>query len=763
MIIIRIVFTFILLGFIGNNVHCQKVGLVLSGGGAKGLAHIGVIRALEENSIPVDYITGTSMGAIIGALYASGYSPEEMEAIIYTDDFLSWSTGTIPDEYNYYYKNRYTNASLISFQFSRMDSVTAPVFPTNIIPTHSMDLGLLELFAQSSAASMYDFDNLMVPFRCIASDVHANKAVILRKGELSSAVRSSMTYPFYFDPIEIDGVLLFDGGIHNNFPFDIMKDDFEPEVMIGSKVSANAPPPTRDNIRSQIENMMTAQTDYDIESAGGILIDSDLKDVGVLDFHLAKEIIRIGYETTIKNLPEIREKINRRVSLDVVNSARKEFKDDLPPMIFQNIYVTGTSRYQIDYVINSIRQQEDYFTIERLRAEYFKLASDDKISSIYPRALYNSHTGIFDLHLEIESENRIETQLGGNISSTSINQGFAGIEYKFLGRNAYNLQGNIYFGRLYSSVMARGIIEYPGSLPIFGDIGFTLNRWDYFTSRNDPFFEDVRPSYLIQYDGNFKISLGAPVTVNSIAKAGYSMGRISDRYYQTTSFLKSDTTDKTDYNVNSINFMYERNTFNYLQYPTRGRKSHINMQLIRGVERFTPGSTSNLLTHKSNEHYYLLMEASSSWYFRINNRLTLGIAGEIVASTQEFFSNYTSTLLNTPAFQPFPHSYTLFLENYRAPQYAGAGIVPIVKMNDQLHLRFEAYIFQPYKKIGRDELLRAKYLERFGHNYFLGSAGIIYHTPIGPASLNLNYYEKRGQKFFLLFNFGYILFNDKTL
>jgi NTE family protein len=759
-----IVFKFLVFAILCNNgVYGQEVGLVLSGGGAKGLAHIGVIRALEENNIPIDFITGTSMGAIIGALYASGYSTTEIEAIIYTRDFLSWSTGQIPDDYYQYYKNRFPNSGMLSFQFSKLDSITVPVFPTNIVPTHLMDLGLLELFAQSSAYALYDFNNLFVPFRCIASDVHSNKSVTLMDGELSSAVRASMTYPFFFNPIELNGVLLFDGGIHNNFPFDVMMSDFEPDIMIGSKVSSNAPPPTSNNLRLQIENMITGQTDYDIEKVGGILIESDIDNVGILDFQDARRIIQAGYETTMENIDRIKDRIERRVPSEEVEERRRLFKNDLPPMIFQNIYVTGSNKYQIDYVINSIRQSEEYFTLERLRTEYYKLVSDDKITSIYPRAIYNINTGIFDLFLELTSETRYETQIGGNISSSSINQGFFGVEYKFLGRNSYNLEGNLYFGRLYSSVLARGKIEYPGAVPIYGDITLTLNRWDFFTSNNDPFFEDVRPSYLIKYDGNLKINAGAPVGTNGLGQIGYTIGRVSDRYYQTENFLKSDTTDRTDFDLNSISFSWERMNFNFKQYPTRGRNAFTNFQFVRGVERFLPGSASLQTEKKVNDHYFFLFDAGYTKYFRINNRISLGLKGEITLSTQEFFSNYTSTLLNSPAFQPIPHSHTMFLESYRAHNFAGAGIIPVIRIRDAFHFRIEAYIFQPYEMIGADNLNLPFYYEKFKHRKFIGSGGFVYQTRVGPASLSVNYYDKTGQKFYVMFNFGYIMFNQKAL
>ncbi len=760
----KIIFNFLVIALLSNTyVYCQEVGLVLSGGGAKGLAHIGVIRALEENSIPIDYVTGTSMGAIIGALYASGYSTSEIEAIIYTPEFLSWSTGQIPDDYYQYYKDRFPDSGMLSFQFSKLDSITVPVFPTNIVPTHLMDLGLLELFAQSSAYALYDFNNLFVPFRCIASDVHANKAVILSDGELSSAVRASMTYPFFFNPIEINGVLLFDGGIHNNFPFDVMMNDFQPGIMIGSKVSSNAPPPTPNNIRLQIENMISGQTDYDIEKVGGILIESDIQNVGVLDFQDASRIIQAGYETTMNNMDHIKEKISRRISAEEVQEKRRLFRNDLPPMIFQNIYVAGSNKYQIDYVINTIRQREEYFDLERLRTEYYKLVSDDKITSIYPRAIYNINTGIFDLYLELTSETRYEMQIGGNISSSSINQGFFGAEYKFLGRNSYNIEGNLYFGRLYSSVLARGKIEYPGAVPVFGDISLTLNRWDFFTSSNDPFFEDVRPSYLIKYDGNLKINAGAPVGMNGLGQVGYTIGRVSDRYYQIENFLKSDTTDRTDFDLNSISFLLEMMNFNFKQYPSRGRNAFAKLQFVRGIERFSPGSTSLLKNSLRNDHYFFLFDAGYTKYFRINSRISLGLKSEVTLSTQDFFSNYTSTVLNSPAFQPFPHSQTLFLENYRAHNFAGVGIIPVIMLRNQLQLRFEAYMFQPYEMIGSDNRNLPFYHEKFKHRKFIGSGGFVYQTRVGPASISVNYYDKAGQKFYVMFNFGYIMFNQKAI
>jgi len=151
----------------------QKVAVVLSGGGAKGVTHIGVLKALEESGIPIDYIAGTSMGAIIGGLYASGYSPDQMLQIINTDEFTNWITGKLDPKYTYFFRQGQPDPSWISFKF-KYDSILQTKLPTNLISPIRMDFAFLELFSEASAVASQDFDKLMVPFRCVAADIGNN-------------------------------------------------------------------------------------------------------------------------------------------------------------------------------------------------------------------------------------------------------------------------------------------------------------------------------------------------------------------------------------------------------------------------------------------------------------------------------------------------------------------------------------------------------------------------------------------------------------
>lgn len=742
--------------------NAQTVGLVLSGGGAKGIAHISVIKALEENGIPIDYVAGTSMGAIVGGLYASGYSPEEMVEILRSTDFRYWSTGEIPSRYYYYYKKRYQNPAMLNLRFFRQDSVTRYRPPVSLVPPHSMDLGLLELFASAGGYAENDFNKLFVPFRCVASDVFEERAVVFRKGELPSAIRASMTYPFYFQPIEIDDVLYFDGGIYNNFPFDVMKEDFQPDIIIGVKVSGRKERPAEDNIIAQLESMVLGHTDYDLPADLGILIDINLDDISVMDFHRYPEIISRSERVISGYIDSIRLRIPRRVEYEDICERRKAFRNSLPELNFNHIVVKGLNERQVEYVIKSIKYDQTVFSVDQLRSQYYQLVADDKIARIYPRAIYNARNGNFDLLLDIKSSSLFETYIGGNISSGAINQGFAGIDYKYLNQHSYNLEANVYFGRLYSSVMLRGRTEIPGRVPFFIDVSGILSRLDYFSSNSELFFEDVRPSYLIQNERNYRLTAGFPVSVNRFVKFGYSAGQSRDEYYQVKQFNKSDTTDVTIFNLNVFFLGSERKTTNFIQYPTKGIRYAFRSAYILGNEKFNAGSTSLIKEKSEKNHSWFELGIKYEQYLPVNKRLALGFNIEAVHTNKQFLSNYTSTMLDAPVFEPTPHSNTLFLENYRAHSFAAAGIKPIILLNDKIHWRNELYAFLPYRKIlknGADNT--AYYGERLREINFMASTAIVAHTLFGPVSLSLNYYDKEDRKFYLLFNFGYILFNQR--
>jgi NTE family protein len=749
-------------------VNAQSVGLVLSGGGAKGLAHIGVIRALEENNIPIDYIAGTSIGAIIGSLYAMGFTPNQMDSVFRSKEFNEWYKGNINEKYTFYYKRYDDKPDMINLSLTQEDSTISLVLPTNLVATQPMDLAFLKIFTRYSAAANYDFDKLFVPFRCMATDVYNNKAVMLKEGDLGLAVRASMTFPLYFRPISIDGNLLFDGGIVNNFPQDIMKQEFKPDIIIGSKVASITEKPEEDQLMQQIENMiMAVNTVYDITPEDGILIANDFQDVSLLDFHKLDYLQKIGYESTIQLMDSIKKRIPRRADKDSLTNARNKYQRNLPELLIDNIYIEGVNTSQKSYIRRSMKQNKKILTYEQFEEAYYRLIADRHIESAMPVAKYNSETQYFDLYLNVKEEKPYQALLGANISSTSANQGFLGVEYKKLHRNAYYFQGNVHFGRLYTSFQGLSRIDIPSKIPFYFQTSITNNRWDFFKSNPRLLFVDQTPSYLIQNENNIRMDFGFPVGNTSKFEFGGAYSRMSDEYYQTNNFLQTDTADITKFDLLTAHFRYERKTLDKKIYPVKGIFNLIDLRYIRGKENHKPGTTSAQENPYGNQHSYFILKLGQDRYHTINSHYTIGTSFDGTVSNKLFYRNYISTLLSANAFTPTPHSEMLFLKNFRANSYTAFGLKNIITFTNSIHLRLEAYAFIPFWEIDFKEtepqVFTPYYQEDIANIHFTGNANLVYQSPIGPVSFSINYYDEERYQWFFLFHFGYILFNERGI
>jgi len=756
---------FLIIIFASSSLTAQSVGLVLSGGGAKGIAHIGVIRVLEENNIPIDYISGTSIGAIVGGLYAAGFTPDEMEELFRSDDFYFWSTGRIQEEYRYYFNQPEPDPSWIELRVEKQEDKLKLLPPASIIPEEQMDFAFMELFASTNAACKNNFDSLMVPFFCIATDAYNNKPVVLRKGDLGEAIRASMTVPLYFKPIKINDTLLFDGGIVNNFPHEFMQKFHEPDIIIGHKVADDSKAPESDNVVAQIVNMVMRPTNYEIPEEKGMLMETKFENVGLLDFQKFEYINKMGTETAEQFIDSIKQRIERRVSPTELKRKRQEFNFQKPDLYFQNIQVEGVEDpMQRKIIIQSIKHRYNVVSLSSLKKEYFKLIADEHLRSMRPIAHYNRATGYFDLHLKVVPEKKFSVNIGGNISTKPINQGFASIDYRTYQGRAYTLSSNIYFGRFYSSFKVGGRIDFPTSLPFYLSGYSTLNRWDFFSSSSEPFFEDVRPPYIIQNEYNFRTEAGIPLGLHSKLYANAIFANSDDEYYQTEKFRKEDKPDKTKFTAFVSRLGIENNSLNYKQFATEGEFNSISLNYITGKETNEPGTTSSTSISKEQNHSYFLGKVSSLKYWDIGNKFTVGTQAEAVFSNKNHFQNYRSTLLAAPGYYPTPNSKTMFIENFHANNYLAGGLKLLWHFTSSLHLRLEGHGFVPLKEEQKNDDLTAFNNSKIFNRYYLqGMAAMVYHTGLGPISLSFNYYEKPNTKFYLSLNFGYTVFNKRGL
>ncbi len=754
----------ILLGilFIASNSYSQRVGLVLSGGGARGLAHIGVIKALEEANIPIDYITGTSAGAIVGCMYALGLSPDQMDSIVHTDDFYNWATGIIDEDYTYYFRKKEENASWISLKFS-LDSVFSTSLPTNIVSSVSYDYSLLENTAGAIAKANYNFDSLYIPFRCVAADIENKKTVIFRGGDLAQAVRASSAYPFYFKPVIFDNKILYDGGMYNNFPADVLLEDFQPDIIIGSNAAGTTTPTTEGNIISQIRAMMTNPTDFSVLCENGVLIESNTNRFGLFDFSKITEIVDEGYKSAKTQLEKVCFNIQRRVDPAERTQRREVYRASIPEVMIDKITIEGTNEKQAEYVRQIIKPGIQPVPLHKLKANYFALVADPNVKGIYPSVKRNDSTGFYDMNLRIIRETDVITQFGGNISSRPVSEAFFGIQYNLWDRKAYNFSGNFYFGKLYTSGQIRIRMDSPTRFQYFLETDVTLNEYDFFSSSNAAFFSEQKPSYILKSDYNFGLNFGIPARNKGKVVASASFIRIADDYYQTQDFLATDTADQSIFRGPTGSFTYERNTLNRKEYPNQGTFLSAKIQYANVQEITIPGSTSTEQGKNENYHDWFQFNLKYENYFKRRGRIKFGMYFEFATTDMPFFANYISSVLNSPGFYPIQESKTIFLSNFHAHTFAGFGSKNVITIRNNVDVLIEGYVFQPFKEMLPTSENKTYYGESFAKRYFVGSLGPVFHSPIGPIGFFLNYIEGRDKPVSFLFHFGYFIFNKSAL
>ncbi len=758
----------LLLLLVSTIVFSQKVGVVLSGGGPRGVAHVGVLKALEENNIPIDYIVGTSMGAVVGGLYAAGYSPDEIESIILSEELLSWLSTDVDPKYRDYFRQSDPNASWQIFKLAYDSSFRARI-PTNILTPHKMDFGFLEIFSGASAASGYNFDSLYIPFRCVASDVTDSKEVIFKNGQLEKAIRASMTFPFYFKPIKINGKIMFDGGLYNNFPVDVLEEEFAPDFIIGSKAAGNYGPPKEDDPVSMIQSMLMAPTKYKVPEENGILVEPNLWSVNVTDFSNTKAFIDSGFVATINKLPEIKKLINNNKNTSDIKKKRVQFRNAKPKFKIQNIVIKGVTDEQAKYISKVIRKKDLLYefnelnltsdeVILKIKEAYFLILADEKIENVYPEIIYNN--GTYDIIFNISIHNQLELEVGGLVSSRAINEIFFQLQYNRWGTKALTLKANTYLGRFHNSLYLNGRLDIPARNPFYLQLNYTLNGWNYFNT-STYFFEDETPSFLIQKDNFWGFDIGTKASQYGKLEAQFQSGRIKDQYYQTNNFTRLDTTDITTFDFYSPGLVLEFNTLNRKQYASEGTRLGLCGRFISGLETNTPGSTSVDTIVQTKYHNWLRLRLKFDTYIELSKKLSLGIYAEGAFSDQKIFNNYTSTVLAATAFEPLPESQTIFLPQFRAFNYFAGGLKLIIKATNNLDFRTEAYIFQPYNEILKTETNEAVLGPVLSNRFYIFSGRAIYHAPFGPISLSVDYYDAANEPWIFNLNIGYYIFNKR--
>jgi len=753
---------FLLLALLG---WTQKVGLVLSGGAAKGIAHVGVLKALEENEIPIDYIVGTSMGGIIGGCYAAGMSPNQIEEIVLSKEFLLWVNGKLEEGHNYYFARKDDDASFLRLNLS-LDSTFSILFNTSIVNDLSLNFALAETFAQPSAIAKNNFDSLFVPLRVVASDIFTQSEVILSKGSLSDALRATQTVPFFYNPIRIDGKYLFDGGVYNNFPVDVALKEFTPDVIIGSNVSSKIYkeyPYGEDEklISRSLLYMLLDNSDPSEIPPSGIYIQPNILRYTSFDFAKARALIDSGYLQTIRQMEEIKQKISTRRTCESVAEARNKFNNKSAPLLVDHIQFDGFSRNQQKFINRFFNSGKRPLLFSEIKSGFYHLVSHDYFNNLYPGFVFNTQKQNFNFSLTKRPQNNFQVDFGGVIATRNISNIYLGMNYYYFNRTLTHFNANFNAGNFYKSAQVKARIDIPNRGQFYLEPIATFNKWD-FLQGNDLVVKNFSPTVLFRIDRKIGVALGIPVGKNYKMTLEGSYLNNRDQYLNTDVLTSTDTLDVLRLSGSRAGVEFNSNTLNRKQYASTGKSYSFSVDWFGVVENYEPGNTSILTEPQSKYHSWMRAKVSLEQYFK-KGIYSSGYIFEGVLSNQPVFTNYMGTIINATAFNPIQDSKTLLLQNFRAFNYVAGGWRNVFTIRKSLDFRLEGYLFKPFEAIGMSQTQEATLNGDLTKVYFAATAGLVLHSTVGPISLSVNYYDDRENELGVLLHVGFLLFNKTSM
>lgn len=748
---------------IGTNARSQsveasgdrpRVGLVLSGGGAKGIAHIGVIKALEENDIPFDCVAGTSAGAIVGSLYACGWSPDEIFDLFTSDSFKYWSSGTISQS-NVYYESKtsplptWVDLGLNIGNKKGGEDIFAQIIPSNLISPIPMNLEFLQLYVPYTEQCCGDFNRLFVPLRTVCSDVYHKHKVVCSEGSLGDAVRASMSFPLVFKPIEMDGVLVYDGGIYDNFPVDVMHEDFNPDFIVGVSVSGPDGPPEPGNLYSQLEDMIIQNNDYNLPEEWGVKIQVPVLQFGVLDWGAAHEIYEIGYKTGLSMVDSIKSRMPYRRPLEEVSRRRADYKKMTPKVEFDEVVVDGATPSQ---AMNIKRQFTDGkrlpLNMEDVKEGYYKAVTDGKLIDLLPQARFEPGKANPDLILKATVKQPWTIGAGGWITSSVQSQLFVTFGYHTLSLSSLDVDLSGWVGQSYYAGMLSGRIVLPSSNPSSLKLLGVVSRQKYYENEL-MFYQNGTPSFVneAQQFVRLEYALAAGKPAKGYGRLSY--GHVRDEYFPYND--KYDwNRDRTDYLSTVLELGYEANTLSNQLYPMTGRYLNANLMLEYDRSKFTANNPGESLVSTGYSGYYTL-SAKAEWkhYFPLHNNFIIGGLAEGLVTLSKLYQNYIATLVHAAAFAPTPSTRNYFNPAFRANNYLACGVMPIWNPAQKFQIRGDFYFYSPIKNLVRDGN-GCRYEGWFRKAEFIGEIAAVYNFKFASLSLYCNYLSSPAKNW----NFG---------
>lgn len=535
-----------------------KVGLVLSGGGAKGVAHIGVLKALEEANVRIDYITGTSMGALIGGLYSIGYSSDQLIKFTTENNFIDLFTESPNRRHISNYEKGFDERTIVTVPISERGID----LPAGIITGQNIYSYLSRL--AWSAHSTNDFNNFPIPFAAIATDIETGEAVVFRSGYLPDAIRASISIPSAMTPHRIGDKLYIDGGLARNLP---VQDAIDMGANYIIAVDVSTPLVSQDSLRSLTEIMNQAvmfrineRTDIEREKADLVIKMNQLDQYTMVDFDLMDEFLEIGINVGnefIDRFKEIASKqtTQRQYTLGV---------EDPTPLPIQNLIIQGNTLFDDEF----ITRQLEFIPGTRLTPYQI----ENRISKLYSSRYINQVT------YQVVPDSSYFYNLIINVQESKTNDFRIGLRYES------QTQASILFESTFQDLLHPGsinriearlgnLLSFKSEYIYYGALGSSLAALTSFSYQQEP-VEWYNNNIRVASFSNtmFRIDVSAGNYFNS--QNLFTLGLRKD-FNAHRNPINSAGIEPTEEDYHALFFRYNLDRLNRKSFPTSGSRAHL--------------------------------------------------------------------------------------------------------------------------------------------------------------------------------------------
>jgi NTE family protein len=725
----------------------QSVGLVLSGGGAKGIAHIGLIQALEDNDIPIDYITGTSMGAIVGGLYACGYTPAEMMELINSDYFGYLSAGKADPAFTYYFSKGSPSPQMFAMSVGGRDSTArSKIFnPQSLISPMPMSFGFMQIFSAYGAQCGGNFDRLFVPFRCVASDVAQKRKKVMGAGDLGESIRASMSFPLIFQATEIDGQVLYDGGIYDNFPVGVMQTEFAPSVIIGSDVSAPSDGPANSYFQ-QLDLLVSRAQSYEVPPETGIKVRIDVSNFGLLDWDRADAIYRTGYRRGVEMMDSIKARIPTRADSTARRLRRAVFKSGTPALRFDSVNVEGATKRQNEYIKYLFHPAKgtDTIGIDRARLAFYRALSSGKMSYLRPRAhVNNDSAGLFTLDLKALVKSNFSVGAGAYITSSNNSYLYLRGGYSSLSFSSVSTDIEAWIGQSYMAGALTGRLDIASALPSALVLNAVASRRKYYEDE-ELFFRDNEPAFVTAHEYFAKLAWAMAAGRSGCVDIGLGGGKLRNTFYSPGhEGGYREGRHHVDFALGQAYAAYRSSTLDNINYPLSG--SSLNASFAAVLGKATCGQAG--ADGRGTDKHMAWLQLDAHWrnYISLGRHWVLGTEARALLSNRPLPGSYEASVSSAPAYSPTPASTNTFNPAFRANSFLAATVVPVYKFNSSLSARFSASVFAPLRGIREGDGGTARFGRCFDSTEFFGELNLVYALPFGNIAGYCNYSSSPGK------------------